>query len=269
MSLDDIERHRHEIFRATGELVGSLARDVVRKYHRLEVHGEVPDTPGPVLFVGHHGYGGLYDVNTFASWAVLLDIQPRERPLSSLAHGMIWTFRMGSFVAGLGCVPADTDSAMAALADGHDLLVFPGGDREAAKTFRERDRIRFHGRTGYARLAKEAGVPIVPIVVAGAGETAMVLSSGETLAKLTRVDKLLRMKAVPVALSLPFGLTVGLNGLPVPLPYLPLPAKLVAHVLPPMDSAEEESPRAYAARVETAMQAALSDLTKDRRFLRG
>lgn len=109
----------------------------------------------------------------------------------------------------------------------------------------------------------------MPLVVAGAGETAMVLATGETLAKLTRVDKLLRMKAMPVTLSLPFGLTVGANGLPIPLPYLPLPAKLVARILAPMEAEDDESPRAYAARVEAAMQAALTDLTKDRRFLLG
>ncbi|MEI2775129.1 MAG: 1-acyl-sn-glycerol-3-phosphate acyltransferase [Tetrasphaera sp.] len=266
---DDLEQQRHEILRAAGEAVGAVAREVVRNYHRLEVQGQVPDTPGPVLFVGHHGYGGLYDLNTFASWAILLDLQPRDRPLSALAHGLIWSFRMGSFAQGLGCVPANADSAAAELAAGHDLMVFPGGDLEAAKTFRERDQIRFHGRSGFARLAIEHGIPIVPLVVAGAGETAMVLASGETLAKVTRIDKLLRMKALPVALSLPFGLTVGTNGLPIPLPYLPLPAKLVARVLAPMPATEQESPRAYAARVEAAMQVALTELTRERRFLRG
>jgi 1-acyl-sn-glycerol-3-phosphate acyltransferase len=63
----------------------------------------------------------------------------------------------------------------------------------------------------------EAGVPIVPIVTAGAGESLMVLSDGQRLARALRLDKTLRLKALPVTVSLPWGLNVGGVGL---LPYV-------------------------------------------------
>jgi hypothetical protein len=81
------------------------------------------------------------------------------------------------------------------------------GDLDAAKAWDDRNRIVFGGRNGYARLAIDNGVPIVPIVTAGAGESLFVISSGERLARATRIDKLLRLKAAPISVSLPWGST--------------------------------------------------------------
>jgi hypothetical protein len=80
------------------------------------------------------------------------------------------------------------------------------------------------------------------------------------------VDRLLRQKTLPVTLSLPWGLSIGLVGLA---PYLPLPAKLVTSVLPAMRPRRAEPPEAFGDRVEQAMQAELTALTEHRRFLLG
>ncbi|GFG65500.1 hypothetical protein MKUB_29900 [Mycobacterium kubicae] len=77
-------------------------------------------------------------------------------------------------------------------------------------------------------MAIEAGVPIVPIITAGAGESLFVISSGERLARALRLDKLLRVKPAPLSVSLPWGLSIGAVGL---LPYLPLPTKLRTRAL--------------------------------------
>lgn len=89
------------------------------------------------------------------------------------------------------------------------MLVLPGGDVEAAKPFAERDRIVFTGRRGFARLVTDAGVPIV---TAGAGESLLVLSSGQRLARALQLDKTLRVKALPISVSLPFGLSIRGSG---------------------------------------------------------
>ena len=101
----------------------------------------------------------------------------------------------------------------------------------------------------------------MPVVTAGAGESLFVFSSGERLARAMRLDKLLRVKTAPISLSLPWGFNVGTVGL---LPYLPLPTKLVTRVLPAMRPTEGETPSDFAARVETAMQEALTALTAHR-----
>ena len=146
------------------------------------------------------------------------------------------------------------------------MLVFPGGDLDAAKSWEDRNRIVFGGRSGFARLAIEHKVPIVPIVTAGAGESLFVLSSGERLARATRLDKLLRIKAAPVSVSLPWGLSIGAAGM---LPYLPLPSKLDTRVLSAMSPAEDDSPDDFAERVHAEMQHALTEMTRTRRPLLG
>ncbi|CAB4915517.1 unannotated protein [freshwater metagenome] len=120
----------------------------------------------------------------------------------------------------------------------------------------------FSGRTGFARLAIEAGVPVVPVVTAGAGESLLVLSSGKRLARALRLDKVLRLKTLPLSVSIPWGVNLGLVGL---LPYLPLPTKLGTTVLAPMRPEADETAEEFAVRVHSAMQAELDELTKDRR----
>jgi 1-acyl-sn-glycerol-3-phosphate acyltransferase len=73
-------------------------------------------------------------------------------------------------------------------------VVFLDGDIEADKTWDERNQIIFGGRSGFARLAIEHNVPIVLIVTAGAGESLLVISRGERLAKALQLDKLLRSR---------------------------------------------------------------------------
>ena len=70
------------------------------------------------------------------------------------------------------------------------------------------------------------------------------------------------MKALPVSISAPWGLTVGTGAL---LPYLGLPTKLRTTVLWPMRAHDRESARQFGNRVEDAMQGAITAVTAGRR----
>lgn len=238
-----------------------LGIDFVRRYHRLEIDSgaEIPD--GPVLFVANHGFGGIFDLNVFSILATFEDLE-LDRPVTALTHQIAWTLQVGRFIEPFGARPASREAAMTAFENGEHVLVLPGGDIDAFKAYGDRDKIVFDGRSGFARLAIDAGVPIVPIVTAGAGESLYVLSDGQRLAKALRLDKLLRTKALPVSVSLPWGLNVGAVGL---LPYLPLPTKLLTAVLPPMHREADEDATSFAGRVEVAMQKRLTELAQQRR----
>ncbi|MEU0496198.1 1-acyl-sn-glycerol-3-phosphate acyltransferase [Mycobacterium sp. NPDC006124] len=237
-----------------------LAIEFVRRYNRLEVTAEPEGLTDPVLFVANHGFGGIFDLNVFAVAATFEGLE-LDRDVTILTHQLAWTLGVGRLIEPLGARPASAQSAQDAFARGEHVAVFPGGDIDAAKAWEERNRIKFNGRNGFARLAIDSGVPIVPIVTAGAGESLFVISSGERLARAIRLDKLLRVKAAPVSLSLPWGLSVGAVGM---LPYLPLPTKLTTRVLPAMVPADAEDAADYATRVETVMQEALTDMTAHR-----
>jgi 1-acyl-sn-glycerol-3-phosphate acyltransferase len=245
--------------------VRRLASSAVRRYNRLEVIVDAPLPDEPALLVANHGFGGILDLNVLAVFAAL-DGMALTRPVTALTHSLAWRVGVGRLIEAAGARPANRESAMAAFDAGHHVLVLPGGDIDAGKPWRARNQIVFAGRRGFARLAIEAGAPIVPIVTAGAGESLLVLSDGQRLAKALGTDRRLRSKTLPVSVSIPWGLNVGLVGLA---PYLPLPTKLVTRVLPAMRPASDESADQYAGRVEAAMQVALTAMTKDRRVIRG
>jgi 1-acyl-sn-glycerol-3-phosphate acyltransferase len=98
----------------------------------------------------------------------------------------------------------------------------------------------------------------------GGQENQLFLSRGEWLAKATRMDKLLRVKILPISLGFPFGLSAIL---PV---NVPLPTKIVTRVLPPIDVVATFGEDADVSEVDThvrrVMQEALDELAAERRL---
>jgi 1-acyl-sn-glycerol-3-phosphate acyltransferase len=101
-----------------------------------------------------------------------------------------------------------------------DVIVMPGGDRDTWRPYRDRYRVQFAGHTGYARIALETGVPVLPVANAGAHETLVVLTDGLRIARALKLHELFRIDVFPIHLSLPWLLGIG------PLPHLPLPTPL-------------------------------------------
>jgi 1-acyl-sn-glycerol-3-phosphate acyltransferase len=244
------------------------ARDLtiaaVRRYTRLDIEADAPLPDEPALIVCNHGFGGGVDLNVYATYAALQDLEV-TRPVSALVHELAWIVGLGPLVTAAGGLRASHESAELAFASGHHLIVFPGGDKEASKPFKERNRVHFYGRTGFARLAMEQGVPIVPVVTAGAGESVFVISDGQRMAKALRLNRVIRSHAVPLSLSIPWGLGILAGWAP----YVPLPTKLRTAVLPAMWPLADEDPAGFALRVETAMQERMDQLVEGRRLLLG
>ncbi|MGB3697641.1 MAG: lysophospholipid acyltransferase family protein [Gordonia sp. (in: high G+C Gram-positive bacteria)] len=230
-----------------------------RLYFRAEVAGfeNVPDEP--VLFVGNHS-GGANVPDTFVFMLAYHTYFTVEgRPLAGLAHQLVMNVPgIGEFARRFGMIQADMDGAGRLLAQGANVLVYPGGDVEALRPWRDRNRIVFDGREGFLRLAYANEVKIVPVVATGGQETFVVLNDGRATARRLHFDRLLRVKTVPLSLSVPWGL------LPADLPHVPLPAKIRIQVLPPIDLHErygDEPDWDDAYRyVTSVMQVALSKL---------
>jgi 1-acyl-sn-glycerol-3-phosphate acyltransferase len=80
-------------------------------------------------------------------------------------------------------------------------------------------------------------VPVVPLVSIGGQETALFLSRGERLAKLLRLDKMFRLKVLPISIAIPWGLNIGDM-----FSHWPLPAKISVRALDPIDIKKEFGP---------------------------
>ncbi len=74
----------------------------------------------------------------------------------------------------------------------------------------------------------------MPVVAIGGQETSLFLSRGERLARTLALDRLFRLKVLPISLAIPWGLNVGDM-----LGHLPLPAKITIEALPPIHLREE------------------------------
>lgn len=200
-------------------------------YFRAEVHGldRIPEDR-PVLFVGNHS-GGNMSPDTLVFMLAFNTYFALERPIYALAHALVTSWPgLGGFLKRWGVLTAGPDAAARALRSGACVLVYPGGDVDAHRPWTARHEVRFDGRKGFLRTAREAGVPIVPVVAAGGHDTFLTLTDGRRLAKALRLDKLARLKVLPISLALPWGINVGDF-----LGHLPFPAKIRVEVLDPID----------------------------------
>jgi len=244
-----------------------LVDRVLRPYFRGEVRGLERVPPGAALYVGNHN-AGLMTPDTFLLGAALY----RRFGVDALPYGLAHEVAISlpvvhQIIVPLGAVRASHENAHRLFARGAKALVYPGGDVDAMRPYRDRNRVVFGGRTGYIRLALREGVPIVPVVAAGAHSTFVILDDGRWLAKLLAADRLLRVKVWPITLCLPWGVVVGPG-----LFYLPWPTRILIEVLEPIRfersgeaaAADEAYVRACADRVEGAMQQALERLARER-----
>jgi 1-acyl-sn-glycerol-3-phosphate acyltransferase len=194
--------------------------------------GNIPET-GPVLLVGNHSGGNMTPDTTVFTLAFCAYFGV-ERPFYQLAHNLVLSMPGLSFLRKYGTVAASPENAHKALEAGAALLVYPGGDWEVHRPSTDRNRVDFNRRKGFIRLALEHDVPIVPVVSIGGQETALFLSRGDRLARLFGLDRMFRLKVLPISLALPWGLNVGDM-----LGHIPLPAKITVEALPPIYAREE------------------------------
>jgi hypothetical protein len=101
------------------------------------------------------------------------------------------------------------------------------------------------------------------VVSIGGQETALFLTRGKRAAELLRLDRIARLKVLPVSIGPPF----GINFLDLP-GRVPLPAKITVEVLPPIDLESRWGKRVdedeVYEEVTSEMQEALDELAEER-----
>jgi len=148
---------------------------LLARYHRTELEG-APQPHGPCIYVALHGASYFVPDLCMAcyflawkKWHETGEEQERIRIVGGFTQ-------LERFLPGLprvkdlaGIVGTGEEACLAALGRGEQLLITPGGSREAqpAKDFY---RLKWEGRYGFVRLALKTGAPIVPLAVVGGAE---------------------------------------------------------------------------------------------------
>jgi 1-acyl-sn-glycerol-3-phosphate acyltransferase len=146
-------------------LIGGLTWPLVRIVFRLRVTGaeHLPREGGYVLSANH--------LSNFDPWPLAMPLFP-GRFLRFMAKRELFWFPLGLVVSAGGGFKVRRgerdqeaiDTALRLCRSGHVVVMFPEGTRRK-KGLRKRHEARW--RTGAARIALEAGVPLVPAAIAG------------------------------------------------------------------------------------------------------
>jgi 1-acyl-sn-glycerol-3-phosphate acyltransferase len=145
-------------------LIAALTWPLVRGVYRLEARG-IENLPegGCVLACNH--------VSSFDPWPLGMPLWP-EHGLRFMAKSELYWFPMSKVVDGAGAFPVkrgqrDTvamETAIELAREGNMVAMFPEGTRRVKGLMKTREA---RPRTGAARIALEAGVPLVPAAVSG------------------------------------------------------------------------------------------------------
>lgn len=209
--------------------IASAVDFALDRYFRVENFGWERLPKGPCLLVGIHSGTWL----TMDAWALVFSWWRQfgeKRVLHGTAHDVLMAMPvLGSFFRKVGVIPAARETVTAALAAGNSVVVWPGGEVDAMRTWKKRHEVHFAGRRGFVKQAILSGVPIVPVATIGGTETVIVLSEGRWLAKALNFKRLLRADTIPIVAGFPFGIWPEL--LPS---HIPMPSKIYNEILEPI-----------------------------------
>lgn len=149
-------------------VLGGLSYPVLRLLYRERWSGveHLPAEGGYVLAANHS--------SNFDPWPLGMPLYPR-RYLRFMGKSELFWFPLGPLITSCGAFPVRrgqrdqdaVDTAVRLCREGHVVVMFPEGTRRE-KGLRKRHEARW--RSGAARIALEAGVPLVPAGIAGTAE---------------------------------------------------------------------------------------------------
>ena len=148
--------------------IGALSYPVLRIVFRERWQGleRLPADGGYVLAANH--------LSNADPWPLGMALFPK-RYLRFMAKSELFWFPLGPFISACGAFPVRrgehdleaVETAVRLCREGHIVVMFPEGTRRE-KGLRKRHEARW--RSGAARIALEAGVPLVPAGIVGTAE---------------------------------------------------------------------------------------------------
>ncbi|HEY1954309.1 MAG TPA: lysophospholipid acyltransferase family protein [Polyangiaceae bacterium] len=225
-------------------MVGRRLVDGVLRYFdaTLVGHERVPREGGALLVANH----GVFGFDAFILGALLW--QHTRRLAVWLADRNLWkTPGLAATLDWVNAIPGTPDDAVGHLRAGEIVIVYPGGIFDSYKHQRDRHKLKWRNRAGFARVALRAGAPIVPIAACGVDDMYRIVGRDPFLGRILFGD---RRYNLPIALGR-YGTLV------------PRPAKVTVHALAPIfpagDADNPSDVERVRAEVHDSIQAKLDE----------
>jgi len=235
-----------------------LFRPLYRSWFRVRMRG-VENVPasGAALVVANHS--GVLPLDAIMLQIGLFDEHREHRNLRLLSADLVYEVPvLSSMARRSGYIRAAREEAQQQLAAGEVVGVFPEGFKGVGKPFGQRYQLQRFGRGGFAKLARQAGVPIIPCAIVGAEEIYPMIGNWP------RVARMLGLPYFPVTPLFPW---LGLVG------AVPLPSNWIIEFCPPVPTDgfvawpgadQRQSVSCLADKVRDTIQRKLDELVAER-----
>ncbi len=221
-------------------LLAPLRAWVSPRFHGLE---NIP-ADGPVMLVGNHSLVAI-DVSLLHQEL----LHRRGRVLRGMGDDALMSSTpIRKMIQWQGSVRGSRENCRTLLEHGEMVLVLPGGTREAFRSKARKYALRWEGRTGFAQVAIEAGVPIVPVAMVGSNDAYDIVVDGDhaVMGPLRRLgERGPRANPAP-----PLFHGIGPT-------FVPKPQRFYYSVGAPIDAAQWSGPGDRSAELQSVVHAAL------------
>jgi 1-acyl-sn-glycerol-3-phosphate acyltransferase len=152
------------------------------------------------LLVGNHSVGVMIEgFMLLDAWEARFQDQ---RTCYALAHRFFFNFPVINAVMNrVGCIPASYEASQAAFSEGSSVLVFPGGNYEAMRTYSEREVCDFGNKKGWIKVALKNQVSVVPVSIAGSHFVNPNFVRSRLMSYIMILPFLFHVKWFPISLS--------------------------------------------------------------------
>jgi hypothetical protein len=181
-------------------ILGQALRPFFRFFFQLKVELREELVMRPTLYISNHNIGALIE-----SHSVLFLAEEKfknDHHIYGFTHPSIFRVPIvKNYFEWLGAVPATYEVAREVFKSGHSILIFPGGNKQALRSLWDYKKNSFRESHGWAKIAIENQVDVVPITFKGSHFVNPVLFQSSLLSKLLIIPWLLGLKWLSVSLA--------------------------------------------------------------------
>ncbi len=213
-----------------------VARELVAQAQATLIGEQHIPRAGGALLVGNHALGGLDAFPLTALLALHTGRLPRF-----LGERNLWRIPgLSTLLGAVGAVPGAPEAAVRLLESGELVCVYPGGIDDSFKLTSEAYKLKWGARSGFARVAMQSRVPILPVAATG-------------------VDELFEVRRREHVVGRWFGGSPRYD-VPIPINLLPRRIPLAYHVLEAIDTSGDPADEAAVERVRRATLTAMESV---------